>query len=1766
MLSFDDFNSESSSLQQQPQSDDLFSRVPSYLVAVDNHNVGSGNFSVLDPTSWGDGASELFKFSAASTVRAVTSTVNIVPTVANWFGADMEKVSTENWLTAIDDDLGEYYLQHQRGIDIVGDIVASFIPGIAGAKVLNWAQKGLAIAAEGNAGLGISKAFGLLPDKGQAVLAALGKLPGASTRYAELAAKEIAASSATFGWITGNTLKSLAAGYGQNALESAAFLVAGQAAMSDSPIFADQDAGDIAYNAILGGGLVGGGIMGAFTAAKTFGTIRKAIRAADPLIHEMQNITTFSSNARPADKILAGIDDLDFNPVLSESDPLYTQKFRALESRKMTLNNQIIESSHGLLERKDNALGNSLSDSIRMLDKDTAWQNLPGLRTAARVGEETTLEKELNKRIETALKQTTPVTLDAARNKALGSGAFNYSLQSKTGEDVGTLFYREGEKVVQAKQSFVNKEFQGQGIATEGYADVVNSALARGKSFVSDSTVSNDMIGVYRKLEALGYEVKQNPTAELSTLENGASGFKSANGKPVFTITKRTDIPSMRNGISVTYLKQHGEDAGRVISDEPAVLSIADIEKSPEAVRAFVASQKFKLADTKTPLTLASAQEAEARYIASQNWKSEDFFKTTKTPAGKVQSQIPIDSFDIPAVERMYELKLPTVTFKDGATHDLTAQFVENLKVRAATSLQELNPKMSTAEIAKRVNVRESYLNGVRSEKNLTADLFAMQGASEDLTKRMVEAGLWNAAKGSVNAWERPQYVKLVRDLSIIPESVDGNWLRGATYLKQQQAMYQQTVDNLFTDFMGDKADLFDGGLTYKQILDTDRLGAGASLLGAAEGNYGSAASTMNARGVATNTVQRARREAFHELMTPVSHAVLASPQASLELAMIRQQILSTPERMVLSEAGDSLIPAALRKMLATGEADEALMESLMEKAIPIKNPEVSSWLRTWVQHNDEYVGNLKKHLSLQGLNSNLETGVVYFPPPNPKDFKHFAFVVDPSITGTGHKKMIWASSDAELQQLANKVPTEFKVLYKADTEEFKRAMQEYEYSAGVNENYFNAAFARKGIAAPFFPKTDGAQLIQELNGWAERNIDRQVRDFVYTKYSAEYRQLEEYGNQYTKVATSTATGSYKYQESTVDNPYLNYIKTSLNLSTSNEIPLLSQANRLAETAVSKISSKLGEMFSGGKIKTTQDLEQVNAALKNAGVSAIDYDATMLALANHSAPKPVLLDFIRKVNGLFATTMLRADPMNALNNGLGANVLLGSESRSLIAAIRAKNPDMAGALSNLLETGVPGTGDKIISPGKLVAGAYKDWFSYVGKNPEAVARMEYFRKHGWLPSLMDQTSEMIGNLAPRMEDTAENLQSKLKDALAVANKNVDLWTGNRFAEEMNRFVAASTAKKITDLGIEAGVMTDREAISYINTFVNRTQGNYLASQRPLLFQGPIGQAIGLFQTYQFNLLQQFFRYVSDGQAKSAAILLGLQGSIYGMNGLPAFNAINTHIIGTAAGNTTNQDLYSATYDVAGKEAGDWLLYGAGSNFLGLLHPDLKTNLYSRGDINPRQVTVVPTSVADVPIVGFMSNIYGSIKKTGQAINAGADPWQAFLVGIEHSQISRPLAGFAQIAAATTNPAGKVTVTDNSGGLIASNDLFSLASLGRLTGARPMDEAVARDALFRMSVYKEKHLAEIATLGAAIRTKVQRGEAPSEQDLHEFMEQYTARGGDLKNFGKFYSKQIMMANKSKVNQMIDSSSGPYSQYLQRIMGGYELQDQQNFGDQ
>ena len=1149
-----------------------------------------------------------------------------------------------------------------------------------------------------------------------------------------------------------------------------------------------------------------------------------------------------------------------------------------------------------------------------------------------------------------------------------------------------------------------------------------------------------------------------------------------------------------------------------------------------------------KYADVHKELIRAS------RKIRAKKWQAADAGDSQAQAYLNLDQELMADTFayfSLNADRAAKELPNFNALFGDLA-RPIPEKVIASFAARAKQLTQE--------EIASMLNVRNSYLSGM-SSKVKTRDLFAMESYAEEYTETLVTAGLRKQEAGLMQTWKQPNYVRTVYDHTPVKD-IDGNTLRGLAAIKENQRIYQQTIDVAVADVLGPDAAKF-GAIAEKDILGANQLGAEAGFVSTNSANYGSLAATVNYIGQATSGVVKKFQDRSRELLEPALYKLAQSEKATIEWATLNANLRAIPDQYVLNETGDALIPRVLADALDSG-GDLSKVELRAADApeiIHLLNPEVRELAALHIGTNGKRVRGAQTIHTAQGTQNTWSDKVFYPTPVNTRDFPHFALVQDASITGVGAKKMIYANTPEQLDEMIRKLDNEpnLVVRTKAELEKHFKSIDEFDYESTMHENWIDSALYRNGVSSPYYVPTDAGKITSELLSWhmgAEASL---VRGAVKAKYEKAFNELHALGEGHTNLGTSQVGNASLTKNATamVRNPYAGYERVALGLKDYTNYPLWTSMNRQADTAISRMYDRIAGVVESSK--TPAELDHINAILKQSGYKGAAYDEEMLFLANHTAPKGALSSFVAKGNALLASVVLRLDSLNAVNNAVGATVLRTAEIQSVIRQIKAGNADAVGELTQLAHIKVPGTDDFILSPAKMVAKALHNFH-------DDKYLKTFYRENGFMTSISDQYRQTLDHLTLAGKESVKELEGKIatvQNSLRKAADTGEKWTGNRLAEEFNRFISADIMKQMSDILVKRGKMTPQTQLAYINTFVNRVEGNYLAAQRPMAFQGPIGQAIGLFQTYQFNLMQQLLRHVGEGTARDSMTLLGMQGTIYGMNGLPGFNAINTHIIGSASGNQQHKDLYDVTYGIAGKEAGDWLSYGVASNML--LHPDLKVNLYVRGDINPRHLTLLPTDPASVPIVQATGKFLANIKRTAQKLGQGGDPWTIILQGLEHNGVSRPLAGLAQTLEAAASGNNKSYSTSKKGNVIASNDFFSLANMGRIVGGKPLDEAIALDAAFRFKTYALKDSKNREILGAAIKSTLIAGNQPTLDQVEQFTQRYTELGGSQSEYNKWVMQLYKTANTSQANKLSQDLNSPFNTSMQKIMGGYELAD-------
>lgn len=1617
---------------------------PDYYFAADSHSSGNGNFAFTNPATWGTGVDHAAKFAIASVASGLNSFYNTGVSAANWFGADAKENDVADQLSALDDDLGNYYRENRQAVDLAGFVVTSLVPGIGGVKLLNAGQKVLnAAAATGKIGGNMGKIVGLLTPK--------------VDRYVSMAGAELAASNAAYNVMGANTLRAIGAGYGQAALESFAFEAAVTATMNKSPVLSEQDGWDLAKN-MLTGTVVGGVIGGVISHAGILGKIKSAAKTVMPEEQLFMNAADLSG-ADAAQRIALRSEHLAAMP-------------EAPTAQELLAPNSPFKATSKLLSDLPQGEQAAMADSFA--------------RKFSRLRDETFNSMQNKNRADIH-------SIIAGGDSELG----NYLADSVQGLDEKQMF-----------SNFTNLTEAGR----------VNSAL--------------------EKTDKLNAAFKKQQEQEVK--------------KGLRTINDLEPMP-----YKTAYVKLSGEGAGDIMFDAPKGLTLGDKLGSSAEVDAAVAGYKFQHGAKWDGMADHTIEEYEARRIWADSIGKDGLSRTNPV----------IDEFDIPLLEQAVLRKFDTLNIRSNihGNYALTSfndivSHLENAKNEVAVKLRQAGTELD--DVANAVNVRRSYLNGEVDINNSLKDLLAAQSDREAYAQSLKDKGLYSEEKYN-NYFKKPQYLKGAYNTATISDDA-GNVLTGMASIKAQQKVYQQSIDAAVGNYIpSELADRF-WHPGDSLMATADRFGVGPGLVKFTNAGYHTLGSWAESIGSATNALRNSFKKSSTDMLQSHMLKLASNQEHAIEFESINKFIQSTSELYGLDVKRQGLVP--LRQLdweakVAKGSKAEApVLQEGAPMFLPIKNPEV---YEAWAART-ELTGTRTQAFSdlrnAQGLEDLKDPRALRPIRPDPKDYPYFAIVVDPTISGVGHKSFLHAASEKELGAMINKVPEKFQVYTKNELKGHFEAEGTYDYEMSLHENYIDSSLRSSGVNNPFFQRTDPDLIVQSWLKDHMRSDDLFARELVNAKYEKEFGALRQMGEQYTGAATSKYTGSFRSLESEATNPYNSYTKTALDISRLNEHPMLAGLNNMLDKAASSIYNTIAD--AGRAAKSPADLDNINTLLNKYGVQSAYRDAATDMLANHSAPKGVLSKFVSRANSMVSTLVTRLDPFNAINNIVGANVLYGTELKSVLRAMDGSGPEIMGPLNGLLKMPAPSASslagqpaDQLLTANKLVLNAMKNFTNRSAvSDVTGESLLDFYKRNGFISRMTDQWHSMLDDLTLVGNETASTVEGKITSAFKsfkqLAEKG-EVYTGNKWAEEFNRFVAADTMRQITDFGVKAGKITPEEQLAYINSFVNRTQGNVLASQRPLMFQGPLGQAVGLFQTFQFNTMQQMFRHVSEGSGKDAAMLLGLQGTLYGMNGLPAFNFLNTHIVGTMSGNPEHRDLYDSTYGIAGKSVGDLILYGLPSNLL-------RGNLYSRGDINPRQATIIPTNPLDIPFVNAAIHLFDTTKLAVSKVADGGNLWESFLQGMEHNGLSRPLAGISQVLQAATHE-GQVFSTTSKGSIAGANDLAHWSSLIRLAGAKPLDEAIANDSAFRISTYQAADNRNKDVLAQALKTTVVGGGQPSLEQVNSFAKQYAELGGRGAQFNKWMMKTMMDANTPQANKIMEALRNPYSQKMQSIMGGVEVQD-------
>ena len=1659
----------------------------------------------------------------------VNSFANTGIELGNWLGAGMDKLTVQNevgdgdFLGQNAQDVKDYYTRHEQGIEFAGLAIGSLIPGTIAIKALKLAQAG-------EAGLAIARATSIFSGPKQALI--------------DAAVEDIGNPASLYNSFNADKYKAIAYGVGDQALQALVFQVATAGTMKASPILDDQGFGDLLENTFYGT-VVGAGIGGLVEGIGIKGIFNKAILNADNSSKAQEIVNYlgqggYSSGDRVA-VMLASLDNIPVPKNALETAKLSTSTDKAVLTAKKTLQE--------LTSENDPELTNKFFDTLMSMkstggmDKDEMYQYLARLSSVTRV----------------------------------------------TGTDAG---------VPDGASFYINRIAKGE---TYGTNDLITAGPRY--NFSEATTAAADDAAIKAAGTSLRYQLREGATtfkmARSSDIvdwdgtpipihNNATDAF--AAGNDLF-INKNNQISVNPNAVNIERVARPGESRilsvaeekvyrktgqlpeGKTLEGAPTTLDLITGSTTEDALPVVGDFGKVKTTDsglmygenfskqTLDTLTGATTKpiDANARFV----WAAQRGIKAGDSIAPN----------DIPFLEKLYadgtksgdwteyakSLSTKGVAFSDGQSFPMTANgWLSKIQQEKNNLIQEVlsapeNSKLSSSEVAQLAGVKEDYLANMM--KSTSANDFILDHTTESAELR---------------------HVKLWYDIGNTTIQ-DGMIARGALDVQYRVQTIKSAVQNATARYFGPDFGKF---ISTMNSSDANILGTGAKFLTSSNSDYGSLGQQMERIGKSVTAWYQKQIAAVNNILSAGANTLRSDPQLAAEVGMFRAVRQRTGESY-------SFLPEALAQKYGFLEADGStnmvvLTKSLVkdksgniidwDRGVVPENfrngedfsyydsigdaqrgnytyyklsPKAGDWERANLQINNSRIADRNNFNAAAGLSKTLPQDTLYTPPINTSNYRFFALAKLAPGTGMGEDDVaaITAASSSELQEkIAALRGQGLSVYTKEDLKNFHQVQGDYEYSRNFAQTQVNSALKSKGILNDILPETRAEGLIKDYVDWHSRQEMLLSRDYVELGNSQLFEELRAMGSRFADAETSRFGFVASDLGKTADNPYQSYINTALGISAKDNYRVWSQAQEVLESTFdSAFNTAKRALFAANRGIIGH--EEASAMAQRFGLGNVYGNSVDVIknsyydIANKLPPARILSNFVSTANSILGATIIKLDTFQQMIHILSTPILTMAEANSAKQFLTTELPD--------------GSGRMIPATSKIFFQALGDYF-----NKDIYDEwMPKYTAAGFIrdPDVLLQQHQLMDNLTlPYGKFSESDISQKLGNATKIAEKLV----GTRFSEAYTSWMAARTGHLIFDAAGYEG----QDLLDNIGTFVNRAKANVTASQRPVAFQGPLGQAVGLFQTYYLNLMQQAFRYVENGEGKTLAILGGIQTSLFGLSSLPGFQAINNHIIGNAAGNPFHKDLYSSINNLVDPKLGDYLLYGVTSNWL-------NAGLFSRGDTNPRQITLLPVNPLNYPAVAGGVRFVGNLLDTEQKIQNGGNVVNSLLLGLEHNGLSRPLAGLAQLVQgyATTSKGDLIAKTspnatgDNSVGL---GDLYDAGTFSRLLGARPLDEAVHLDALYRTDLYKAKDTARMEKLGEAAKTTMYANQPASPEEVSNFAQKYAASGGNISQFGRKMVEWSQEASASMANKIYRSLGTGRNQQAMMTMGGSPLPDYQN----
>ncbi|UNI71185.1 hypothetical protein P5_0008 [Aeromonas phage P5] len=811
-------------------------------------------------------------------------------------------------------------------------------------------------------------------------------------------------------------------------------------------------------------------------------------------------------------------------------------------------------------------------------------------------------------------------------------------------------------------------------------------------------------------------------------------------------------------------------------------------------------------------------------------------------------------------------------------------------------------------------------------------------------------------------------------------------------------------------------------------------------------------------------------------------------------------------------------------------------------KLVEVENQPVADFLKEFISNNDTFANQRMMVRRAQGRAGRAGDGRLYLGPADTARTPYHAYVVagDEGIAASKEVGVVTAMDAAGLQtkiaQIKEKFGDGVKIVTESDRQEYLKVKQDWDATKRHGDLLVNSELERRGILSEVLPERDPTAPTRAIDHLV--NVGRgNMREAVAVKYAEELAEIDAYGAEAARAAQSrfgASKSSTKASDSWAEQKRM-MLNLSANHSDNKWLEFQNSVDSGATRVFNGITDAARKAF--GQKFTTEAIAEMDKTMKKYGYRG-PFDESNPAMRElfvtaGKQHRGALTKVSSMLNSLVATTMLRLDAANWMVNAMSMPITAMPELRILRGMVgEAAQKQM----DELASVAIPGTSRKMPTNAKVLFSAMKDVMT-------DKALMERYVTTGIVPKDLravlesgDLVSGPLGDLFNANSSTIGKALNSVEGAVHTAISK--LGAGADWSERFSYAVSARAAEKMIDA---SGMQLSQGAKhAMMIRFATRINGNYAAAQRPALFQGWAGQAIGLFQTYGMNMINNMLRY-TGADKKAALSMLGMQTLVFGTNSLPGFEALNRLAWERSGG---GDDIHTSMSDVLGKDMSEWILYGLGSNFTKPIIGE-GIGVYSRGNVTPMNPLIIPTSLDEVPAIRSAAKTIGAGMDFFDNVSQGMGAGDAFGLALASQGLSRPLQGIGQLA--------NGEVTSAQGNRIYELDLTNWWSTAtRLMGAKTLKDAVMQDSYYRMRNYKAD--AEDAAIEAfrPLDASIRLGSGASNELMDSALQSYLKAGHSYDAFERKVVQSMMLSSQGEYMKMRNKFQTPEAQYLMKVM--------------